>query len=571
MGIAVRNPRAEDREKDFVTIRIGARRRVRAALIIGAAALVGALTHVLPVSPLLDLAIVFGTVALNWILSTLATRARSYHWCWRYVFASFDVVLVSSIVVTLGNESIAVLYLFVVVVYSFDRGRALGNYTAAFSATAFVASRWLYALAHPVTDDYQVWTIAAAGLLLLVSLQIVPMASRLIERVRDTRDQMNDAERGNLRARVDTKYTDELGFLQRSFNRMLDHLGMLIASVQREAGEVAAFAEQLAGATNTLNRSGGDFARAALDMTDQLESQRSLAVSGGQETARALASADQLHGRMEEMEGNARTLVESAQTSRDAIARAADTLLAIGGQVRSAATTVGALAVASEQVGDFVEAVSRIARQTNLLALNAAIEAARAGEHGRGFAVVAEEVRKLAEESGRAAKTVAVTIAEVRSTIESAVQSMSDSERQVRGVGDIAMEANAALSAILAGIGALAEHIADAASVSREQSSTMRQLSATIDGMRGVSEHAAAQARFAADSAAQQTRALEALADTSRQLAQLADRLQQSAGRFGVHGTEGDGADGDREAITAAPSSPPAGVLQSVRRAASRV
>ena len=61
----------------------------------------------------------------------------------------------------------------------------------------------------------------------------------------------------------------------------------------------------------------------------------------------------------------------------------------------------------SEQIGEIVETITGIADQTNLLALNAAIEAARAGEQGRGFAVVAEEVRKLAEESQKAAGEIA--------------------------------------------------------------------------------------------------------------------------------------------------------------------
>ena len=536
-AVAAPDPRDvehEERQKDLITFRLGARARFWSTLFLGGALFLAVRLGVASV-PLAIMAAVFGSaLVVNYVLARVATSPEHYRWWYRYVFAALDVLLMSLVVAVFGWSGMAVIYFLAIVPYSFDRGTSLGYFTAGTSAAGYLAAMASYHALHPTLPFDPGWSIMAATLLIFVSVQIVPIPAKLISRIRATRDTMNAAERGNLLARAESKYTDELGFLQRGFNRMLDEIGQVIGAVQREADEVAAFAEELAAATEELNHTGQTFADTAQRLNTQLGRQRSFTQDGARQTHDALTSAERLRERAEDMEANAHRLVGEAGASREAIARAAQALVDVGQKVRDTATTVGTLAGASERVGDFVDAVSAIARQTNLLALNAAIEAARAGEHGRGFAIVAEEVRKLAEESARAAAEIAATINVVRENIAAAVRAMTEGEQEVRGVGEIAATADQALGAMLAGITRTAEVITEAAAVSRAQSATMGSLSTVIQNVQSVSDEAAARAEGASDVATHQTASLEALTQTSQQLADLADRLRQSISRFAV-------------------------------------
>jgi methyl-accepting chemotaxis protein len=525
--------RTEDRAKDTITFRLGAKRRYVLTAILGGTGLAAAVLNVVPVAISTVLLIAGAALTLNFVLTALATGVLSTVWWMRYAIAALDVALISAVVAVLQQDSLVILYFLVILPYSFDRGKALGYFTAGLSAVGFLLVRLL---SLPAGTDVSIygWTLLAALLLLIVAAQLVPITSRLISRIRRTREVIAAAEQGNLLARADGRYSDELGLLQRSFNRMLEATGQLIGTVQREADEVAGLAERLAKATGTLSESGSGFVATAVDLTDHLESQRRLAAEGAQHSQHALGASERLRERAEQMESGARSLVDAAEESRNAIGRASTTLMTISDRVRSTATTVGALGSASEQVNEFVDAVSRIARQTNLLALNAAIEAARAGEHGKGFAVVAEEVRKLAEESGRAAKEVAETISVVRENIATAVSSMSLGEQEVRDVGTVADEANRALGVMLDGIRRIAEVVTETASVSRAQSATMETLTTTMAGVQSVALDASARATTASAAASQQMTSLDGLSATSRQLAELADRLRHSISRFSV-------------------------------------
>lgn len=519
----------EERAKDLATFRQAGRRRLWSTVVI-AVVLVAALQLGLASVPFTTVAGMFVTaLALNGVLSVLGRTEALYRRWLKYLFAVFDAALISSVVYIFGAPVLVLAYVLAIVPYSFDRGPALGYVTTTASVAGFVAASFAHNTAVPATATPVPQILLAAGLLLVVAQQVIQMPSRLIARVRRTRERMAQVERGDLSARADARHADELGFLERSFNGMLDELQLLIETVQREADELAAVATQVYGSASTLQRRSVEVAGGAHALSDELHAQQARAAVGLRTGHDARRTADAARRTAEVTAADAHVVDDVAAASREAIEKAAQALVRVGSDVTSAAETVRALRPASEQVGRFVETVSRIARQTNMLALNAAIEASRAGEDGLGFAVVADEIRALSVESAQAAKRVATTVQRVRDEIDAAVLAMDTTADEVQGAGTIARDANRALTSMVEGISRITRQSDEVAVLAQTQAQLSATAATAFEALDLSAQRASAGARTAADSSTAQRANIEELSRSAQQLSQAAARLRAMA------------------------------------------
>ncbi|NJO88974.1 MAG: hypothetical protein HC831_08460 [Chloroflexia bacterium] len=164
---------------------------------------------------------------------------------------------------------------------------------------------------------------------------------------------------------------DELGVLHRSVYSLSGRLQKVYGKLEQVSHQIKRIGTELNNTSNDLNNSA----------TNQATSLEEISAS------------------MEQMAANIQMNSENSGKT-EMIANDANEAVIKGN--KSAVTALESM----KEISENIQIINDIAFQTNILALNAAVEAARAGDHGKGFAVVATEVRKLAEQSKKAADQI---------------------------------------------------------------------------------------------------------------------------------------------------------------------
>lgn len=200
---------------------------------------------------------------------------------------------------------------------------------------------------------------------------------------------------------------------------------------------------------------------------------------------------------------------EKAGTGSAALSEVRAQMQAIEGAANHVGTVVEDLEGLTGQISRITELITEIADQTNLLALNAAIEAARAGEHGRGFAVVATEVRRLAEQSAKAAEDIRNLIITVQGQTRNAVGAVAESSKMVQAGTAVVGKSAASLEAIINSVEDLTGRIEGINRAASEIGSAVNNVAATVEEQSAVTQEVTAAAEALAKVADEARRLIE--------------------------------------------------------------
>ncbi len=324
---------------------------------------------------------------------------------------------------------------------------------------------------------------------------------------------------GDLTGSVKVSGRDEFVDLAQSANHMIQNNKKLVSKVYDATGQLELSAEEVKSASEVINDYSLDITQAITEINEGMSRQSMHAQECVDKTGLLsddMQEVSQVVEKVELLVQQTDRMIHRGMEIIELLGHRAQETTDITNQVGN---SIEQLSQETESISVFAETITGISKQTNLLSLNASIEAARAGDAGRGFAVVAEEIRKLADDSAKAAGEISNHVQHISTRTMDSVQSAKQAEDMVALQGDAVQEVIQVFADMRDRmqelVGGLQEIVASTEQADKERAETL----AAVQNISQIIAETAGNA--------------EIVSQTSEKLMKSVDNLSHTAGALG--------------------------------------
>lgn len=389
-----------------------------------------------------------------------------------------------------------------------------------------------------IVKERTIKTIGTALLFGLIPIVVVAIVTILlikftIRPLVDLNKHARTVSKGNLNVdELKVRSDDEIGELTRNFNHLVQHFQRTIGNVADNAANVAETSKRLESNIQHLEESSKNISSNIQQVAGSNMEQATTATKVDDEINSIYKEVNNMTEVIKEAAKSTTISSEKAKRGNVVVDNTLTQMLNIGEKTSQISNAMSELRSKSDEVGNIVSTITSLSEQTNLLALNASIEASRAGEEGRGFAVVAEEVRKLAEQSGKATQEISALIEQIQKetvTVASAIAEGSQSvDEGMILVGD-AKQSFEDISTSVSDINNQMEKVSDFAQYIKN---SVESILEAVDVIQKATNTTSNLAQEVAQSSEEQTASTEDVSSVIKTLSEIADELTKRVNQF---------------------------------------
>ncbi|WP_238907315.1 methyl-accepting chemotaxis protein [Clostridium sp. YIM B02506] len=368
---------------------------------------------------------------------------------------------------------------------------------------------------------------------LLLSIVIIRSIIVPVKKVTGKLKEVSESN-GDLTQRINYQSKDEIGQLSKSFDLFMDKLQSIIKEVASSAEVIESSSGQLSKATAITTESLEEISKTVVDISGGASD----GAASAEETTAGLSEAARFSEAASDASRktayNSKKVKESAEDGANKIDEIVSSITNIASSSKEVSVIINELDYSSRKIGDIIKIITSISEQTNLLALNAAIEAARAGEAGKGFNVVSDEIRKLADESSKAARDIYELVKENQLKSASAVTSVNQVEEKVAKGVEKASEVGESIQNIIKNVKEIVVEIEQIDKANVQQVESAKEIEQAINNIALSSNEIASGTENISSSIEEQLKTMNGIEKTTEDLLEMSRRLSKITSGFKV-------------------------------------